>query len=222
MHRIMKTELNNTERASQIFLAILIASLIWGLAINQENFSVTEKLSVIPDIPENHCILEQSCDSIQVVFWGSGWEMLNFQFKRKPDELTKLVPVSDGSNYPTQQTMTIETTEIQITDHISIRQIQPNQLTVITDTIISKQLPVAVVTSEGIPSRYINVIVEPSFITITGPSSTVLRMDSIATVPINLLSGPTPVPLEVTTQDVRYSTDIVQVSIVEPVFPVPI
>ncbi len=68
MHRIMKTELNNTERASQIFLAVLIASLVWGLAINQENFSVTEKLSVTPDIPENHCILEQSCDSIQVVF----------------------------------------------------------------------------------------------------------------------------------------------------------
>ena len=218
----MKTELNKTERASRVFLALLIGSLLWGLAINQETFSVTTQLSVIPDIGDNYCILEQSSDSVQIVLWGSGWDMLNFQVNRMPDRIVKSVPVTNISNYPETQLLTIEATELAVDEQISVRQIQPSQLTVLTDTIISKQLPVAVVTSDGIPSRYRNVIIEPSFITITGPSSTVLSMDSIATVPINHLSGSTSVPLEVADKDIRYSSDIVQVSIVEPVFPVQI
>jgi len=219
-HRAMKTELTRIERISRIVLALLVGTLIWGAAIGEEDFTMEVKLPVVLVTADRYTILGDFNDSVMVKVSGSGLEMLNHQINSPLYEISKNVPVTGIASFPTVVTLRLEPLDVHLFGSLDISQLAPENISFTMDTIISRQLPVSVVSRDGLPSRYSLVSAEPEYITIIGPSSTLLLMDSVDTVPVVISTGQATASLAFNSNLVAYSEGSVRIQIYEPVVPV--
>jgi len=216
----MKTELTRIERTSRIVLAFLVGILIWGAAIDQERFTVSVMLPVNLDIPGEYVVLGSYSDSVMISFTGTGWEMLSFQLGSPVSEIKTDVQRTQEHAYPSVSVIDINTSEINTPGSISVSQVLPGQIQVSVDTLISRRLPISVYTSDFIPARFRFVTVEPEFITVTGPASIVLGIDSVSAETVNTSSGRTTASLAFGGDMVAYSVQSVEILISDPVVPV--
>lgn len=220
IHRAMKNELTRIERASRIVLALLVGTLIWSTAIDEESFSVEERLPLILNLPVEYIIIENLSDSVLVGFNGSGREMLDYQVGSLTSEVRKNIQTRDLHFFPADLTVELSLSDVHSNGLVTASEIIPGQIPITIDTIISRSLPVSVITSDGIPSRFRFISSEPAFITVTGPSSVVNSMDSVATEELSVTSGHIVASLAFRGTTVAYSEEVVEVQIIEPLVPV--
>jgi len=215
----MKTKLTRIEKSSRIVLALLEGVLIWGAAINEELFSVVMQLPFDVALPDQYIVLGNTTDSVKVTFTGSGWEMLRFQITSPPPGILKEIRPSIGQSYPAGLSIDLNRSDILPFSSVSVNQIFPDQLSLVVDTGISRKLPVSVSFADGIPGRFRFFSFAPSSITVTGPASAILALDSILTDPVEISSGYGTASLALCGDMVAYSEDFVQVQIFEPAVP---
>jgi hypothetical protein len=217
----MKTEQTRIEGTSRrIVLAFLAGVLIWGTAIDEERFTVEVKLPVNLQIPVEYVVLGNFNDSVMINFTGSGWEMLRFQLGSSIPEIRADLRNTVLHSFPTNTTVELIISDIHPPGAISVSQVFPEQIQVSVDTLVSRILPVSVHTSDLIPERFRFVSVDPEFITVTGPASIVMGLDSISTESADISYGYTTVSLAFSGDMVAYSEQSVEVLVSDPVVPV--
>ncbi len=216
----MKTEQPGIERVSRIILALLVGILIWGAAIGSEEFSIEVKVPINLHIADAYLVMENSEDSVVINIRGSGLEMLNHQVNSPLKQLSRNIPVSNIRVFPGLTTVTLGTSDIILQGSLEITKVVPDQISITIDTLISRELPVSVQSLDGIPSRFSFLSVEPKSVTVTGPSSIVLRMDSVSTEVLDTSSGQVTASLAFDSDMVAYSESLVQVRFYEPAVPV--
>lgn len=216
----MKTELSGTEKVSRIMLALLVGALIWAAAIDEEIFSIDVEIPLILEMDSEYVIMESIGRSVNLRLNGSGLEMLSYQISSPLTEMKKYISVGSASAFPHNLTVGLITSDVHPDGSIDVSLLTPEQISVTIDTLISRRLPVSVVFHDGIPSRFRLISVDPDFVTVTGPSSAVLGMDSITTEAVTVSSGHTTASLAFSGDMVAYSDALVRVSIEKPDVPV--
>ncbi len=216
----MKTEQPGLERVSRIILALLVGILIWGAAIGNEEFSVEVEVPITLHIADTYLVLEDSEDSVLISLRGSGLDILSHQINSPLKQLNRNIPVSSIHDFPAATSVTLGTSDIILQGSIEITKLIPEQISITIDTLISRELPVSVQSSDGIPSRFSFFTVDPKNITVTGPSSIVMSMDSVSTEVLDTNSGQVTASLAFDSDMVAYSESSVQVRIYEPLVPV--
>jgi hypothetical protein len=215
----MKTELTKAERISRLVLAVLVGTLIWGAAIDSEVFSVEVSFPLFLTPEENFTVSGISRDTVTVRLTGSGLEMLSYQIGSSPVRVDKAVQTASSSSFPATETIDLDASDVHFGGSVTVSQIAPDQVSFTVDTIISRKLPVAVLFSGATPSRFLLVSVEPEYITATGPSHLVSSLDSINTVPVELVSGDMTVSLALHDEMVAYSEGSVRIRVFVPSVP---
>ena len=217
----MKTKLTGIERASRIFLALLTGFLIWGSAVNTEVFQVEMKLPLILHGQGDLTVLSMSAESITVTYTGSGWEMLSFQLKGIPSSVYAEYQMEKGTDFPAVLEVEVSGAVVDPNGSVVIERVTPSRITCSIDTLVSREVPVAPVFTDGIPGRFRFSSVDPAFITISGPSSSVLRTDSLPTDPVQPESPAYFTSLAPGEDMVAYSSDSVKVQVFDPELPFP-
>lgn len=220
IHPAMKTELTRVEKTSRVILALLVGTLIWGAAIDAEDFSVTVKLPLFFETADNYVVLENNGDSVLVSLTGSGLEMLTHQISSPLTRIDKNAQLRGIQSFPAYINLRLSTSDIHPQGAITVSRLMPDQISCTLDTVISRQIPVSVLSSDGIPSRFRFVSVDPKFVTVTGPSSIVLSMDSVTTEAVSISSGHATASLAFSSEMVAYSEGSVRIRIDEPIVPV--
>lgn len=216
----MKTELSGTEKASRIMLALLVGALIWAAAIDEEVFSIDVEIPFILEMDDEYVIMENTGSQVNVKLNGSGLEMLSYQISSPLTEMKKYISVGSDAAFPHNLTVGLITSDVHPDGSVDVSLLTPDQISVTIDTLISRRLPVSVVFNDGIPSRFRLISVDPDYVTVTGPSSVVLNMDSITTEAVTVSSGHTTASLAFSGDMVAYSDALVRVSIEKPDVPV--
>ena len=216
----MKTDQPRIERVSRIILALLVGTLVWGAAIENEEFSVEVKVPITLHVADSYLIMDDSAGSVLITIRGSGLEILNHQITSPVNQLNRNIPVSSIDSFPSATSLTLTASDIILQESMEITKLVPDQISITIDTLISRELPVSVQSPDGIPSRFSFFSVDPKRITVTGPSSVVSSMDSVSTEVLDRSSGQTTVSLAFDSDVVAYSESLVQVRIYEPVVPV--
>ncbi|MCK5131356.1 MAG: hypothetical protein KAR40_04315 [Candidatus Sabulitectum sp.] len=212
----MKTKLTRVEKTGRIVLALLVGTLIWGAAIDDEAFSVEVELPLVLEAAEGYVVLGDRSDSVMVKLTGSGLEMLSHQISFPLSGINRSVQISGIQSFPASITLGLRTSDIHPQGSVVVSRLIPDHITFTIDTVISRELPVSVLSSDGIPFRFRFVSVEPDCITVTGPSSIVLLMDSVATEAVSISSGHVTASLAFSSEMVAYSEGLVQIRIYEP------
>lgn len=197
-------------------LALLVGTLIWGAAIDDEAFSVEVGLPLVLEAADRYVVLGDRRDSVMVKLTGSGLEMLSHQISFPLSRINRSVQVSGIQSFPANITLGLRTSDIHPQGSVVVSGLIPDHITFTIDTVISRELPVSVLSSDGIPFRFRFVSVEPDCITVTGPSSIVLLMDSVATEAVSISSGQATASLAFSSEMVAYSRGLVQIWIYEP------
>ncbi len=217
----MKIKLTGIERASRVLLAVLAGFLIWGSAVNTEVFQVEARLPVRLTANDGHIVLSMSTDSITVIYTGSGWELLSFQLKGIPSYADAEFQMESGTSFPANLEIEVNPAAIEPDGPVTIERVTPSHIACSIDTLISRNVPVAPIFTDGIPGRFRFAVVEPDFITVSGPGSSVLRTDSIRTESVQPESSPYFSSLALCGDMVAYSSDSVKVQVFDPVLPFP-
>lgn len=200
-------------------LALLVGTLIWGAAIDKEIFSLEVKLPLLLEATDGRLVLGDFSDSVLVELNGSGLEMLSYQISSPLSDISKIIPTTEVQSFPASISLVLKPSDVHLQGSVVVSHLQPDQVSFTVDTTVSRNLPVSVLSSDGIPSRFCFVSVEPGFITVTGPSSVVLLMDSVTTEEVSIRSGHVTASLAFSNNMVAYSEELVQVRIHEPVAP---
>jgi len=216
----MKTELSSTERVSRVVLALLVGTLIWGAAIDSEVFSVEVGLPLYLEAEDNYTISSVSKDSVTVRLTGSGLEMLRYQIGSPLTLIRRTVRSGGYSSFPADGFIELGVSDIHSRGSVTVSRVVPDVVSFAIDTVISRTLPVAVLSSDAVPDRFRLLSVEPVSITVTGPSSLVLSMDSVTTQPVDVSSGHATVSLASVSDMVAYSEGSVEIQAFVPVAPV--
>ncbi len=215
----MKTDLTRPEKAGRVVLALLVGTLIWGAAIDDESFSVEVELPLILETADGYVILGNYKDSVLVKLNGFGLDMLNHQIGSPLTRISRSVQISGTQSFPADITLKLTATDVHPRGSVVVSRLEPDQVSLSIDTVISRRLPVSVLSSDEVPARFRFVSVEPGHVTVTGPSSVVLLMDSVTTEEVDTGSGHATVSLAFSGGMVAYSEESVQVQIYEPVAP---
>ncbi len=215
----MKADLTGIERASRIFIAVLLGILIWISAIDQEMFPVEYRLPVSVNIPEEYMILSTSADSATVRYTGSGWRMLSFQIGNRISGISREFVPLEGGKLPLVSNILLTSPSLEPEAQIELSQVLPEQISIRVDTVITRNLPVAPVFSDGIPARFRHVNVDPARVSVSGPASVVSLMDSIRTDSVFPGIEPHSASLALPAGMVAYSEDSVMVSVFVPEIP---
>lgn len=215
----MKTKLTGIERASRVLLAVLAGFLIWGSAVNTEDFQVEAKLPLNLVAETGYSVLSMSTDSVTVVYTGSGWDMLSFQLKGIPSSVNAEYQMEAGTVFPAVLEIAVNSAVIDPEGPVAIERVTPSRITCNIDTLLSRNVPVAPVFTDGIPGRFRFAVVEPGFVMISGPSTSVLLTDSILTEPVQPESSPYFSSLAPCGETVAYSSDSVKVHVFIPSLP---
>ncbi len=215
----MKTELSTTEKTIRLVLSFLIGVLIWGAAIDAETFFIIETPELFFEHDETYALLGNYSHSINVRLSGTGLEILSHQVNSPLQTMEKTISTRDILSLPAILNIELKPSDISQHGAVTVLQVTPAQIPVIVDTIISRSLPVSVRFSDEIPARYRFVSVIPDCITVTGPSSIVLLMDSVKSEIFELNSGDVTASLAFSSDMVAYSDELVQIHFVEPIVP---
>jgi hypothetical protein len=215
----MKTEITSTERVSQLVLALLVGTLIWGAAIDSEVFSVETRLPLDLEVEDNFTVSGISEDSVTVRLAGSGLEMLRYQIGSPLPLVVRAIQTGGYSSFPADGLIELGVSDIHPQGAVVVSRVVPDLVSFTIDTVISRELPVSVLSSNAVPDRFQLLSVEPVSITVTGPSSLVLRMDSVATEPVDISSGHATASLASVGDMVAYSEGSVEIQAFVPVAP---
>jgi len=216
----MKTEITSTERVSRLVLALLVGTLIWGAAIDSEVFSVEVRLPLYLETEDSFTVSGISEDSVTVRLSGSGLEMLKHQIGSPLTLITRTVQTGVYSSFPANGLIELGVSDIHPQGAVVVSRVVPDLISCTVDTVISRELPVSVLSSSAIPGRFQLLSVEPVSITVTGPSYMILRMDSVATEPVDISSGYATTSLASIGDMVAYSEGSVDIHAFVPVVPV--
>ncbi len=216
----MKTEVAGTERVSRIVLALLVGTLIWGAAIDNEDFSVEVSLPLYLEVEGNYIVGGVSKDSVTVRLTGSGLAMLRYQIGSPLTLIRRTVQPGGYSSFPADGLIELSISDIHSQSSVAISRVVPNIISFTIDTVITRELPVAVLSSDAVPNRFRLLSVEPVSIKVTGPSSVVLSMDSVTTQPVDISSGHATVSLASVSDMVAYSEGSVEIQAFVPAVPV--
>jgi len=201
-------------------LSLLVGALIWAAAIDEETFSVDVEIPLTLEVDNNYVIMENTIRSVSVRLNGSGLEMLSHQITSPLSEMKKYISMGSASTFPHNLAVGLVTSDVHLDGSIVVSLLTPDQIPVTVDTVLSKRLPVSVVFHDGIPSRFRLVTVDPGYVTVTGPSSALLDMDSITTEPVTISSGHITASLAFNGNMVAYSDALVRVSVAKADVPV--
>ncbi|MCD4709095.1 MAG: hypothetical protein K8S62_15340 [Candidatus Sabulitectum sp.] len=213
----MKTELTRIEKTSRVVLALLVGILIWGSAIDKENFCIETRLPLVLEVADGYVVMGDYKDSVLVKLNGSGLDMLSHQISSSLSLISRNVQITGTQDFPASITLRLGASDVHPLGSVVVSQLEPDQISFFVDTVISRELPVSVLFSDEIPTRFRFVSVEPGCITVTGPSSVILLMDSVTTEKVNTGSGHITASLAFSGDMVAYSVGLVRVRISEPV-----
>ncbi|RKZ04266.1 hypothetical protein DRQ21_03225 [Candidatus Fermentibacteria bacterium] len=216
----MKTEITSTERVSRMILALLVGTLIWGAAIDSEIFFVEVRLPLYLDIEEDFTVSDVGEDSVTVRLAGSGLDMLKYQIGSPLTLVRRTVQTGGYSSFPADGIIEMSVSDIHPQGPVTVSRVVPDLVSFTIDTVISRELPVSVLSTDAVPGRFRLLSVEPVSITVTGPSSLVLHMDSVVTEPVDISSGHATASLASIDDMVAYSEGSVDIQAFVPEVPV--
>jgi len=145
--------------------------------------------------------------------------MLSFQLKGIPSSVDAEYQMESGNDFPAVLEIDVNPEAINPEGAVAIERVTPSHITCNIDTLVSVMVPVAPVFTDGIPGRFRFAVVEPGFITISGPGSSVLGTDSVSTEPVQPESSPYFSSLAPCGDMVAYSSDSVKVQVFDPALP---
>ena len=215
----MKTDPARNKKLSRVALALFVGTLIWGAAIDSESFSVKQGVPLVIEVAEGYIVMGSSSDSAFVTLTGSGLSMLTSQISSPLSEIVRSVQIPGEQAFPTTVSLGLRESDVDPQGSVVVTEVTPYQVSLTVDTLVSRSLPVAVTSFDAIPSRFRFVQVVPDHITVTGPSSVVLQMDSVVTEAVSIGSGLTSASLAFSSDMVAYSEGFVEIRIFEPVVP---
>lgn len=166
--------------------SLILAVLLWFYITGEQ---VEELKKVVPlriDIPQGMTIVSTQTDSLDVVFRGPG----NLISLLSSSEIMAHHVISDVEE-PGEYTFTISPEEISIPRGIKVSVIEPPQVRVRLDRLITRRLPIRV-DIEGEPATGFQVQVDkvsvtPNVSLVTGPESILKKLAYIRTVPIDVV-----------------------------------
>ncbi|MCK5785125.1 MAG: hypothetical protein KAH54_01060 [Candidatus Sabulitectum sp.] len=215
----MKTDPARIKKLSRAALALFVGTLVWGAAIDSESFSVKQGVPLIIEVAEGYIVMGSNSDSAFVTLTGSGLSMLTSQISSPLSEIVKSVQIPGDQSFPATVSVGLRQSDVDPQGSVVVTEVTPFQVSLTVDTLVSRRLPVALISSDEIPSRFRFVRVEPDHITVTGPSSVVLQMDSVVTEAVSIGSGLTSASLAFSGDMVAYSEGFVEIRIYEPIVP---
>jgi hypothetical protein len=205
-------------------LSVLIAVVLWVVAINRHGFEVSITVPLVPPmLPDSLVIVEGTFpESIDVVFSGDGARVLLDQLAGRPAAAG--VPFdSSGGLTELPAPIAHRVTPLDIVwagrpfETLSMSATDPGLVEYGIDRIESRILPVRVSTRGSVPARFYWRHTSPSEVLVTCAASTLEALDSISTEPV--LPGQPDILLDIESGGAVIATDPPAVStrLVRPV-----
>ncbi|MBQ9344361.1 MAG: YbbR-like domain-containing protein [Kiritimatiellae bacterium] len=178
-------------RAGTWTLAVLAAVLLWWTV--REATSNIQSLDAMPltvHAPDGWMVVEQSVREVNLTFKGSKSEMA--ELRRDAVQVALNMQTNANTN-----TFAVLLGPEQVTGPrgAHLESISPARLRLRMEPVLTRQIPIRLVTQSILPDGYeiVHTTLTPSVISVTGPSSSVSRLASVPTEPLNLSGLVSPV-----------------------------
>ena len=202
---------------------LFVTFFIWFLSKFSKDFTATVEASIsYINLPNNTVLADNNVDKVTFDLTSSGFDFLSYKFKKPvvainvTNYLKEDMPVSLSNN----DLIKIITSELK--SNIAVKNVSINELNLNLDTIISKEIPLKIVSDITFKNGFKavkEITLDTNVIIISGPSKVMESMKSVFTKPINyeLLSSTVSGEIEIEAiniKNVSYSNRSIAYSIV--------
>lgn len=173
-----------TERAI-LLLCMSIALIFWLFVQLSQTQKTKLKVPLIINVPKGLILNEKPPSHIFVTLKSNGWNLFYRSFRKHPKQLVWSISKDEIVSYQDIKNKIEE----KLSDKIEIENIAPNKLNLRLEKLLQKQVAIAInadiqPVSQFQLSNEIQLL--PNQITITGPESTIKKIEKIKTEKINI------------------------------------
>lgn len=168
-----------TERAL-LLLCMSIALVFWLLVQLSQPQKTKLKVPIIFEVPKGQILSEKPPQFIFVTFKSKGWNLFYRSFRGQPKKLVWSITKDERLSYEDLKDKIAE----KISDKVEIENISPNELKLKLERLLRKQVPITVNANVQTVTQFqlSNTIqLLPDTITITGPESTIKKIETVKT-----------------------------------------
>lgn len=182
--RILKKYSKTKIKRFLIFLAL--ASLLWILTKFGRDFSASMEAKIyFYNLPETTVLAENNPEKIHFDITASGFEILFYKFKKPVIDINVEKYYTEGENeFSVNRSELIQQLELKFNKYFDIRNLNPDPFQVELDPIILKEVVVIPDIDIEFKKGFRPIgeyILDPEFVTISGPKGIVESIDSIET-----------------------------------------
>ena len=189
-----KASIRFNKRMITFFTCVLVSAFFWLLMSLSKDYSITVSFPVsYINLPKDKVLSNSLPESIDIEIKSSGLNLLKYKFKRQKD--TVLIDIKDARSlssrnhyYLLTNSKTDKITN-QFNNEIRILKIEPDSILLNFNKKISKRIPVVAKLNLSFESQYQqsdSIKLTPSFITISGASDIIEKINEVVTVPMNI------------------------------------
>ena len=167
---------------------LFVTFFIWFLSKFSKDFTATVEASIsYINLPNNTVLADNNVDKVTFDLTSSGFDFLSYKFKKPvvainvTNYLKEDMPVSLSNN----DLIKIITSELK--SNIAVKNVSINELNLNLDTIISKEIPLKIVSDITFKNGFKavkEITLDTNVIIISGPSKVMESMKSVFTKPI--------------------------------------
>ena len=183
-------------------LPVVMAVILWLVAIENRSFEVVHRMAVDMPVPADSLAFCNAFefDSVTVRFTGRGGMVLWDQINGRPASIGLQAPSQRPGPLPATVTLEYDPETIVWSgrpySELSVAGFEPGLVTAVMDSIGSRSVRVGVPTMGPVPSRYLWTSVYPATVVLSGPASVIAGMDSVETAVLTPGQPPTALTVE--------------------------
>ncbi len=170
---------------------LLIAFFMWFLTKFSNEFTATVDATIqYKNLPNNTILASNNIDEISFDLTSNGFDFLSYRLK-KPIITINVVSYYNDEN----QIVKISNNDLikiiisELKNNIEVKNISVNEIEVVLDKIVSKEIPIKVISDITYKNGFKavgEIAINPSSIIISGPSIVIDSMEQLTTKPIQL------------------------------------
>ena len=210
-------------KLKMLLFFLVVTFFIWFLTKFSKEFTATVEASIqYKNLPNNTVLASDNIDKVSFDLTSNGFDFLYYKLKKPTVKINVLDNYKEGDkivNISNTDLIRIITSELN--NKIAVKNISLKEINVVLDVIVSKEIPINVVSEITFQKGFKAVeelILSPSFITVSGPSIVIDSIVQVFTksIKLNSLNTATSGDIEIDTSNnlnLTYSEEKVMFSI---------
>ena len=188
-----KTHARNVKKGKfkMLLFFLLVTFFIWFLTKFSKEFTATVNASIeFENIPSNTVLASNNIDELSFDLTSSGFDFLSYKLK-KP-----VITINVSEYYSKEKQSTIisnanliKIISSELSSKIAVKNVSVNEIIVVLDKIISKELPIIIDSDLSFQNGFQVVeelSIDPSIVVVSGPSTVIDSLTEVTTKQIKL------------------------------------